>query len=439
MKWSPPRIEHCRWPQSHMSLQRQLLLLTVCAGAMMGCSSIPDMRKTHSEMSTAASSGPPEFDVIPPTVVQRPANAQSPAIAAVPEQKPATSGNLAAPLPVDPGTRTASEKPKESPAIASVTPSNPASPATPADTSPAQPVVKAPEPPKSSSESPKAANETARVALNDPAKDSAAVAAPVMQKPITPEPSKAAPKIPTGVLVSPPRPFAWEATGKSTGQRPFQISSPGDDGYRTLVVGSVGGNDPLALELVDRLARRLHDDSVILGGYDCTIIRTLNPDGEATHRFLNQTGQYVNSMFPKAGDKSPASPVAEVDFFLKQLQKVQPQRIVHVRTVPGKTGIIAASQSCESVGKEVAEWLSFKLISLPGEKTSEGSLERFVSASGGSDMLTIGIPDSTPRAELWDLYGDSLMNLLLGADMATREMARKQPQPSSADRRNQSP
>jgi hypothetical protein len=54
-------------------------------------------------------------------------------------------------------------------------------------------------------------------------------------------------------------------------------------------------------------------------------------------------------------------------------------------------------------------------------------------------MLTIGIPDSTPRAELWDLYGDTLMNLLLRDDMATREMARKQTQPSSADRRNQSP
>ena len=79
----------------------------------------------------------------------------------------------------------------------------------------------------------------------------------------------------------------------------------------------------------------------------------------------------------------------------------------------------AASQSCESVGKEIAEWLNFKLISLPGQKTAEGSLERYVSASGSSDMLTIGIPDSTPRAELWDLYGDTLMNLLLRDDMAT--------------------
>jgi hypothetical protein len=260
-----------------------------------------------------------------------------------------------------------------------------------------------------------------------------------MQKPVIPEPVKPAPKTPSGVLVSPPKPFAWEGTGKSTGQRAFQVASPGDDGYRTLVVGSVGGNDPLALELVDRLARRLHDDSVILGGYDCTIIRTLNPDGEATQRFLNQKGEYINAMFPKAGDKTNSSPVAEVDFFLKQLQTVQPQRVVHVRTVTGKSGIVAASQSCESVGREIAEWLNFKLISLPGQKTAEGSLERYVSSSGSSDMLTIGIPDSTPRGELWDLYGDTLLNLLLRDDMATREMARKQTQPSSADRRNESP
>lgn len=444
MKWSPPRIEHCRWPQGRMSLQRQLLMLTVCAGAMTGCASMPVMRPANNELSTAANSSPPEFDVIPSTVAQlptvpqnstaaqNPTVAQNPTMAAAPEQKPTTSGSLTAPLPVDAGSRAAKETPKESPAVASTTPSTPSkpvTPSTPAETKPASPAVKTTEP----------INETARVALNEPAKNSAAAAAPVMQKPVTPEPAKASPKTPSGVLVSPPKPFAWEGTGKSTGQRAFQVTSPGDDGYRTLVVGSVGGNDPLALELVDRLARRLHDDSVILGGYDCTIIRTLNPDGEATQRFLNQKGEYINAMFPKPGDKSNASPVAEVDFFLKQLQTVQPQRVLHVRTVPGKSGIVAASQSCESVGKEIAEWLNFKLISLPGQKTAEGSLERYVSASGSSDMLTIGIPDSTPRAELWDLYGDTLMNLLLRDDMATREMARKQTQPSSADRRNQSP
>ena len=438
MKWSPPRIEHCRWPQGRMSLQRQLFMLTVCAGAMTGCASMPVMRPANSELSTAANSAPPEFDVIPsavaqmPTVPQSSTAAQNPAIAAAPEQKPTTSGSLTAPLPVDPGSRLAKEMPKESPAVAATTPTTPSTSPTPfssAETKPALPAVKTTEP----------VNETARVALNEPARDSASMAAPVMQKPVIPEPVKPAPKTPSGVLVNPPKPFAWEGTGKSTGQRAFQVASPGDDGYRTLVVGSVGGNDPLALELVDRLARRLHDDSVILGGYDCTIIRTLNPDGEATQRFLNQKGEYINSMFPKPGDKTNVSPVAEVDFFLKQLQSVQPQRVVHVRTVPGKSGVVAASQSCESVGKEIAEWLNFKLISLPGQKTAEGSLERYVSASGSSDMLTIGIPDSTPRAELWDLYGDTLMNLLLRDDMATREMARKQTQPSSADRRNQSP
>lgn len=450
MKWSPPRIEHCRWPQGRMSLQRQLLLLTVCAGAMTGCASMPVIRSTNSEVSTAANSAPPEFDVIPPTVAQLPVAAQSPsvspnpAIAAAPEKKPTTSGTLTAPLPVDVGSRVAEEKPKEAPSVSSTTPATSnnattASESKPAEIKPVQAEVKAIEPPKSGSEPPKSVNETARVALNEPTKDSASAAAPVMQKPVTPGPGKSIPKSPSGVLVSPPRPFAWEGTGKSTGQRAFQVASPGDDGYRTLVVGSVGGNDPLALELVDRLARRLHDDSVILGGYDCTIIRTLNPDGEATQRFLNQKGEYINAMFPKAGDKSNASPVAEVDFFLKQLQKVQPQRVVHVRTVSGKSGVVAASQSCESVGKEIAEWLNFKLISLPGQKTAEGSLERYVSASGSSDMLTIGIPDSTPRAELWDLYGDTLMNLLLRDDMATRELARQQPQPASADRRNESP
>ena len=101
MKWSPPRIEHCRWPQGRMNFQRQFLLLTVCAGAMTGCASIPAMRPANSDISTAANSAPPEFDVIPPTVAQSPAVPQTPSVASAPQQKPTTSGSLTAPLPVD--------------------------------------------------------------------------------------------------------------------------------------------------------------------------------------------------------------------------------------------------------------------------------------------------------------------------------------------------
>jgi hypothetical protein len=66
-------------------------------------------------------------------------------------------------------------------------------------------------------------------------------------------------------------------------------------------------------------------------------------------------------------------------------------------------------------------------------------MERYVSTTGSSDMITFGIPEATPKSEVWDRFGDTLLNLLLGDDTAAREMARTQSQKSSADRRNQSP
>jgi hypothetical protein len=68
-----------------MNFQRQFLLLTLSAGAINGCASIPAMRPANSDVATAASSAPPEFDVIPPTVAQSPGVPQTPAVAATPE------------------------------------------------------------------------------------------------------------------------------------------------------------------------------------------------------------------------------------------------------------------------------------------------------------------------------------------------------------------
>lgn len=244
--------------------------------------------------------------------------------------------------------------------------------------------------------------------------------------------------VPKGILVTPPKPFSWQQMAVSTGNRPFLTATIGEDGYRTLVVGSIGGNDPIALELVDQLTRHLHEDSVIIGGFESTVIRTLNPDGEANRKFLNQKDQYINHGFPRTGETAAADQPVEVSFLLERLQQLQPQRVLHIRTVQGETGLIASSASCQTVAKEAADWLKFKLVNLP-DKAVAGSMERYLAAKGSCDMITLAIPENSKTDALWNLYGDTLLNLLLGDDFATREVARKQAQQSSADRRNQSP
>ncbi len=380
MKWSPPRIERCRWlPEIY------LVSLAVVMALSAGCSALPAMSSGSSKLADNALSA----DTYTPEEKAR--------IAAMP-QVPEFD------VPAEAVSKIAEVETAKEQAGAEVAKA-----------------AAAAIPPK------------VDVAKSDPPK--AAPVAPVSDQ----MPKKVEKPKPSGVLVTAPSAFAWEKIGTSTGNRPFQTAKLGDDGYRTLVVGSVFGNDPLALELIDQLARRLHDDSLILGGYDCTIIRTLNPDGEANHRIVNEKSQFLNRSFPTVGELPSKESPAEVSFLLNRLQERQPQRVVHLRTVAGANGLIAASYSCQSAAKEASDWLKFKLLMLPENARTPGSLERYISTTGSSEMISIGIPDTCPKEELWTRYGDTLMNLLLAEDVATREIARRQTQPASADRRNQNP
>lgn len=117
--------------------------------------------------------------------------------------------------------------------------------------------------------------------------------------------------------------------------------------------------------------------------------------------------------------------MAEPKFVLEQIERLKPQRIVHIRTVSSGIGVVATGFSSQTAAREAAEWMKFKMVMLP-DKSAPGQLERYVSTSGVADMITIGIPESTPKEELWNLYGDIILNLLLAEDFATREIARKQ-------------
>ena len=231
------------------------------------------------------------------------------------------------------------------------------------------------------------------------------------------------------------KPFVWQSSGFTSGRRSFQTVTTGDEGYRSLVIGSVAGNDPLAVELVEQLARHLHDGKIILGGFQSTIIRTLNPDGEALGKILNEKGQYINHGFPKDGGIANANQPVEVTFLLDQIKTLQPQRVIHIRTIEGDSGLIAASSGCRAAADDVAEWLNFRVISLP-EKAVSGSLERHLASSANSEILTFAIPATSKKEQLWERYGDTLQNLLMGDDYRTRELARQQTQESSASRRN---
>ena len=254
------------------------------------------------------------------------------------------------------------------------------------------------------------------------------------QRNIAPSDTPSSMQVPT-LRIDAPKPFAWTSIGKTSGDRSFQTATVGDDGYRSLVIGSVAGNDPLALELVEQLARHLHNSKTILGGFETTVLRTLNPDGEALHNILNARRQYINHGFPKDNGSADGNEPVEVTFLLRQIETLQPQRVIHVRTIEGNTGIVAASSGCRATANESGKWLGFRVINLP-EKAVSGSLERHLASSGRCEVMTFAIPATAKKTELWERYGDALQNLLMGEDAEARELARQQTQQTSANSRD---
>lgn len=237
-------------------------------------------------------------------------------------------------------------------------------------------------------------------------------------------------------LVTAPGPFQWETLATSAGDRDIEGITIGQGGYRTIILGSLAGDDPLAVSLTEKLAKHIYQNQIVLGGIQATIVRSPNPDGEFRFRMENENGVYLNRQFiPSAitgGNLQKQEP--EVRFLLGMLQDRQPQRVIHIRTVSGNVGIVASSSGSSSVAGDVSRWLKFRSIELPGN-SAEGTLERFLSQKKSCEIITFAIPQMSDKSTLWEDYGDSLLNLLLAEDFETRKLARENGNTIAADRR----
>lgn len=218
-------------------------------------------------------------------------------------------------------------------------------------------------------------------------------------------------KKPLQFAMTPPGNMTWESTGKTAGGRSFQIVTTGDDGFHTLIVGSAVGNDPVAIQLADRLARHLHENSLILGGFQTTILRTLNPDGEAILKSVNGHGNYVNRGFPTTASATSKPSTPEGSFLLKLIADLKPSRVIHLRTVPDTTGAVGASLNCERLSEQIAESRKLKQFTFP-EDINAGTLEFYLSSFTETEVMTLAIPAELTVEIAWELYQDTLLNLI---------------------------
>jgi hypothetical protein len=193
------------------------------------------------------------------------------------------------------------------------------------------------------------------------------------------------------------------------------------------------GNDPAAIQLMDKLARHLHDESLILGGFETAVIRTLNPDGAASRQSVNALGRYVNGRFPVKPSVAAQAPAPEVEFLLGTIRSFNPQRVVHVRTIAEQAGIIAANQPASDTAQSIAAALKFSRLTYPNQ-AREGSLEFCLSSDPKLEVITLAIPVAAKETDLWNAYGDTLLNLIQHESLRSREASREQQQQPAATR-----
>ncbi|MCA9061866.1 MAG: hypothetical protein KDA96_02375 [Planctomycetaceae bacterium] len=220
---------------------------------------------------------------------------------------------------------------------------------------------------------------------------------------------------PSPARILAPKPFTWSSSGRSAGGRPFQEVTVGDSGVHTLIIGSVAGNDPAAVGVVESLARELHENDAILGGFQADVVRTLNPDGDVGHRQTNHDGVPVYRSFPPSlnASTSVSGLPPEVQYLISRVHGDSVQRIIHVRSIGSTTGVISSNSAAAKEARQVADWLGFRYSDLATAAPS-GSLERMLVGTDESrrEVIMFGIPSTMTARTAWETYGDALMNLL---------------------------
>lgn len=216
---------------------------------------------------------------------------------------------------------------------------------------------------------------------------------------------------PLQFAMKPPGALLWTTVGKTAGGRSFQVATSGEEGFHTLIIGSAVGHEPAAIQLTERLAAHLNENSLILGGFRTTLLRTLNPDGQAILKPVNGNGDNVNRGFPTSAGTDTSAGIPEVAFLLNMLADQKPQRVIHLRTIPGTRAAIGSDKSCRQLVQQVAEAAELKQFAFPKD-VNQGTLEFYLASLTKTQVITLAIPAELTADAAWDQFEDVLLNLI---------------------------
>lgn len=184
----------------------------------------------------------------------------------------------------------------------------------------------------------------------------------------------------------------------SSGQRPIEVVQSGIGTSRILILGSIYGNDPESVELMDALIRETSQFSQS-PSFSFLLIRTPNPDGLAEHIRTNHAGVDLNRNFPstwftatpnRLTGPHPASEI-ETRHLMRLLKEYQPHRVIHVRSSIGQRPFVLLNDKLEHAAGQVELSQRVDVGKFEGEY-KVGSLEEFVTLRVNTELMTVLLP-----------------------------------------------
>ncbi len=190
----------------------------------------------------------------------------------------------------------------------------------------------------------------------------------------------------------------WNQPQQSTSRRPIEISHAGRGNYRVLILGSIYGNEPESIELLDAITRESQAYAQS-PSYSFVFIKTPNPDGLEEHIRTNHNGVDLNRNFPstwftatpnRLTGPHPASEI-ETQNLMKVLRSFQPHRVIHIRSSIGLRPLVLVNDQLQNAVESIRRQDSIDAGSFAGEY-KVGSIEEFVSLRVDTELMTIHLP-----------------------------------------------
>jgi len=191
----------------------------------------------------------------------------------------------------------------------------------------------------------------------------------------------------------------WKSEYESTQRRAIQTAVLGSGAEHVLITGSLTGNDPASVRMLDALLERLVRQSDLLDGREAVLVRDPHPDGLVERIMVNARGVDLNRNFPSP--RFTASPTretgphaaseAETRVLLRLLGDSKPVRVVHVRTGKSERTLVTGNAACLELLERLRGEFAVDVATFDGEFKA-GSLEEFAATRLKSQVLLIELP-----------------------------------------------